>query len=63
MMSCGARPAARSARKSSTIQGRKMSCQPPISWTGARTSPTAEEKSRAAQYGLSGDISSIHSRK
>ena len=62
-ISCGRRPAACSAWKSSTIQGRKMSCQPPTSWTGARMSPTADEKSRSLQYGLSGDIWSVHSRK
>jgi hypothetical protein len=63
MINCGSRPAARRARKSSTIHGRKMSYQPPVSCTGASTSPTVDEKSRCAQYGLSGDIASIHSWK
>ena len=45
----GARPAACSASKSASIQGSRMSYQPPTNETGAVTSPTPAEKSRATQ--------------
>ena len=48
-ISWGERPASCSATKSSSIQGRKMSAQPPTSWTGAVTSATSVEWSRAVQ--------------
>jgi len=40
MIKCTRSPAAWRAQKSSSIQGRKMSYQPPMSCTGALTSVT-----------------------
>jgi len=45
----GARPAAWSASKSASIHGSRMSYQPPTNETGAVTSATPPEKSRATQ--------------
>ena len=59
--SWGERPASWSARKSSSIHGRKMSAQPPTSCTGAATSATSAEWSRALQYGSSAAVWIIQS--